>query len=275
MMSRRAFLRRFMLPGAACLVGGYSFAIERTDVEVNRYRIALPRLPAEFDGFTIVHLTDLHYGPFAGQSFFEKLVERVNGLSKDIVVCTGDYVLNRNTTTEVDAVWPILAQLQAPSGVYSVLGNHDHWADSKRSIFWLEKSGQSLRHKVLPLERDGKRIWLAGSGDLWEDHHALDPLLRTIPKEECRIILAHNPDSADRLKVETFDLMLAGHTHGGQVRFPLLGAPFMPVRNKDYTMGLVWSLKGAPVFISRGVGSTIPFRFNCAPEIALIELART
>lgn len=261
-----------MLPGVACMLGGYSFAIERTDVEVNHYRLALSRLPAEFEGFTIVHLTDLHHGPFTGEAFFEELVDRVNGMRKDIIVCTGDYVLSRNTTDEIDEIWPILSELKAPSGVYSVLGNHDHWADVQRSLYWLEKSGQGMRHRAILLERGGKRIWLAGAGDFWEDNRPLDPLLKSIPKEECRIVLAHNPDSADTLRAETFDLMLSGHTHGGQVRLPLFGAPFMPVRNKDYTMGLVRSRSGAPVFISKGIGTTIPLRFNCAPEIALVEL---
>ncbi len=274
LINRRAFLQKIMLAGGVCLTGGYSFAIERNDIEVNRYRISLPRLPAEFEGFTLVHLTDLHYGPFAGEAFFEALVERVNGLRKDIVVCTGDYVLNRKASDEVDAIWPILSQLRAPLGVYSVLGNHDHWADAERSINWLEKSGQGLLYRRVPLERAGKRIWLAGAGDLWEDHRSLDPLLAHIPADEFRVVLAHNPDSADTLQHERFDLMVSGHTHGGQVRIPFLGAPYMPVKNREYTMGLVRSKKGLPVFISRGVGTTIPLRFNCSPEIAVLELVR-
>jgi len=263
-----------ILPGVASLFGGYAFAVERRDIEVNHYHIAVRHLPPEFEGFTISHLTDLHYGPFMGTAFFERLVEQVNGLRSDIVVCTGDYVLSRNSVEEIDGIWPILSKLQAGSGVYSVLGNHDHWAGAKRSLYWLEKSGQSLRHRRISIQRGENRLWLIGSGDLWEDYRPLGSLLEGIPQGDCRIVLAHNPDTADRVQKASFDLMLSGHTHGGQVRLPLVGAPFLPVRNKDYTMGLVISQKGMPVFISKGVGTTLPVRFNCPPEIAVIKLAR-
>ena len=152
----------------------------------------------------------------------------------DVVVCTGDYVLERRGTREIDRVWPVLGGLRAPLGVYSVLGNHDHWADTTRSLERLTESGQSLRHRAQALERGGSRIWLGGAGDLWEDDLGIDTALRGVPPDECRIVLAHNPDSADQDFAARVDLMISGHTHGGQVRLPLLSSWTPNVSNQRY-----------------------------------------
>jgi len=200
-------------------------------------------------------------------------VEHANRLTLDLIVCTGDYVHERNSTTQIDQVWPVISQLSASSGVYSVLGNHDHWADTARSDYWLKRSQQDLRHKVVRLEREGQYLWLAGAGDLYEDHKKLDEVLDKIPDPECRIVLAHNPDSADTAFSKRIDLMISGHTHGGQVNIPFVGTPILPVKNKNYSSGLKVSPKGCKVFISKGIGWTIcPIRFNCYPEIAVLEL---
>jgi len=112
-----------------------------------------------------------------------------------------------------------------------------------------------------------------GGGDLWEDHIPLDELLRSIPGDECRIVLAHNPDSADTPYTARVDLMLCGHTHGGQVVIPFYGPPVLPVANHAYSSGLVTSPRGTLVFISKGIGWAVyPARFNCFPEIAVLEL---
>jgi predicted MPP superfamily phosphohydrolase len=114
---------------------------------------------------------------------------------------------------------------------------------------------------------------LAGAGDLWEDHSDLDDLLRKVPGSECRIVLAHNPDTADTKYSSRVDLMISGHTHGGQVDIPFVGTPVLPVRNKNYSSGLKRSPRGCRVFISKGIGWAIyPVRFNCFPEIAVLEL---
>ena len=132
---------------------------------------------------------------------------------------------------------------------------------------------QNSRHRVTSIDRHGSKLWLAGAGDLWEDHKSLDGLLSTIPKSDCRIVLAHNPDTADTEFSSRVDLMISGHTHGGQVRIPFVGTPVLPVRNKTYSSGLKTSLRGKKVFISRGIGWAVyPVRFNCFPEIAVLEL---
>ncbi len=249
---------------------------ERYQVQVNRYLIPVPNLPPQFHGFTIVHLTDLHYG-MVSQSFVRNVVNKANSLKRDVIVCTGDFVHRRNTDREINGVWPVLSELQAPLGVYSVLGNHDHWAGADRSFYWLQRTGQNLRHKTRSFTREGKRLWIAGGGDLWEDHRSFDHILRNVPREDCRIVLAHNPDSADTAFSERIDLIISGHTHGGQVYIPLYGTPpFLPVHNLNYNFGLKTSKKGLPLFISKGVGwGAFPVRFNCPPEIAVLELVNS
>lgn len=275
-MNRRQFLKLSAAGLAAGIIASYPLFIERSLVQVNRYRIPVPRLPRQFDGFTIVQLTDLHFGPLVSLDFLGKVIGTANALRKDVIVCTGDYVHQRDTDEEINGVWPLLARLCAPHGVYSVLGNHDHWADATRSAYWLERSGQNLRDRVHRFERGGRRLWLAGGGDLWEDHRDFDHLLRNVPEEDCRIVLVHNPDSADGDFSRRIDLLICGHTHGGQVKIPFIGTPVLPVKNKNYSSGLKASPKGQPVFISRGIGWAIyPVRFNCYPEIAVLELRST
>ena len=239
----------------------------------NVYRIPVPNLPAAFSGFRIVQLTDFHHGFLVPLKMVRAVVERANRIERDMIVCTGDYVHENDSTEAIDSVWPVVSQLNAPMGVFSVLGNHDHWADTARSRHWLRKSGQDLRHKLVSVDRGGARLWLAGAGDLWEDHAELDGILGGIPASDCRIVLAHNPDTADTAFSSRIDLMIAGHTHGGQVRIPFIGTPVLPVRNKNYTSGLKLSPRNAKVFISRGIGwAILPVRLNCPPEIAVLEL---
>ncbi len=272
-MSRRRFLT--LAGGAAGLAAAaaYPVAIERYIILTRRHRVPVPNLPPAFAGFTVAHLTDLHHGFLVPLSVIRHVVARTTRLDPDLVVCTGDFVHEKNATGEIDRVWPVLGQLRARHGVYSVLGNHDHWADTERSQYWLERTKQNLRHRTHAIERDGQRLWLAGAGDLWQDHVGLDTLLKSVPQDECRIVLAHNPDTADSQYSERVDLMVCGHTHGGQVVVPFMGPPVLSVRNRTYSSGLKTSPRGERVFISRGIGWAIyPVRFNCYPEIAVLEL---
>ncbi|MBI5234028.1 MAG: metallophosphoesterase [Deltaproteobacteria bacterium] len=269
-ITRRNFLKFAVSLGMAV---GYPVFIERYIILTNTYRIPVPNLPPAFTGLRIAQLTDLHYGNLVPLSLIRHVVKRVNALRPDMIVCTGDYVHEKNSATQIDTVWPVLSGLSASTGVYSVLGNHDHWADTDRSDYWLRRSGQYLRHKVARIERHGQSLWLAGAGDLREDHRGLDGLINRIPASDCRIVLAHNPDTADTEYLSRIDLMISGHTHGGQVNIPFIGAPILPVKNKEYSSGLKLSPRGCKVFISKGVGwAMCPVRFNCFPEIAVLEL---
>jgi predicted MPP superfamily phosphohydrolase len=271
-MNRRTFLKFAVYGGAVALVGSYPVLIERTIVHVNRYQIPIANLPPAFHGFTLAQLTDLHLGFLVSESFIEEIVHRTNRLRTDMIVCTGDYVHERNTIEEIEKVWPILSKLTAKDGVYSVLGNHDHWADSDRSLYWLERKGQNIRHECKPIYKGRDRILIGGAGDYWEDELEIDKAFACSDENECRVLLAHNPDSVDTEFNTSLSLVLSGHTHGGQVVVPFFGPPVLPVKNKDYSSGLITTPR-TQLFISRGIGWTIyPVRFNCYPEIAVLEL---
>ncbi|MCK5353898.1 MAG: metallophosphoesterase, partial [Methyloprofundus sp.] len=173
-MNRRQFLKFALYGGAVALVGSYPVFIERNIVLVNRYKIPIANLPPSFHGFTLAQLTDLHLGFLVSESFVEGIVHRTNRLRTDVIVCTGDYVQEGNTIEEIEKVWPVLSKLQAKQGVYSVLGNHDHWADTDRSLYWLERTGQNIRHACKPLYKGRERILIGGAGDYWEDELKID-----------------------------------------------------------------------------------------------------
>lgn len=261
-----------MYGGALALLGSYPVFIERNIVVVNRYKVPVPDLPHSFHGFTIAHLTDVHLGVLVTESFVTGVVDKINQLKTDAIVCTGDYVHDRNTTEEIDRVWPILSKLKARHGVFSVLGNHDHWADTERSIYWLERTGQNIRHECKAINKGKDRILIGGAGDYLEDKLGIDSAFSCSDENECRLLLSHNPDSIDTQFDTPISMVLSGHTHGGQVIIPFFGPPVVPVKNKDYTSGLIATEK-TQLFISRGIGWAIyPIRFNCYPEIAVLEL---
>ncbi len=282
-ISRRTFLRGAL---AVRLAAGYPFAIERYLVSVNHYEVPIDGLPGEFEGFRIVHLTDLHYGSLVPLSWISGVLDQALREDGDLIVLTGDYVHARDTPTELETVWPELLRLDARHGVGMVLGNHDHWADSARALLLLSESGRSLRNRSRVIRRGGAGLAIAGVGDFWEDEVSIDAALAGVDPSTPRIVLAHNPDCADLEYESRVDLFVCGHTHGGQVRVPFVGSPILPVTNRRYDQGLresghAGSVSGEPysgrsqVFVNRGIGwAVVPVRFNCPPEIAVLHLTR-
>ena len=271
-LSRRKFIKLGINAGAGALLASYPFCIERYLFQVNSYKIPVPNLPQEFNGFSIAQITDLHYGSLMPISVIEHIINKVNSVPKDMIVCTGDYIHEINSNNQIDTVWPVLMKLKAKFGVYSVLGNHDHWGDTDRSLYWLAKSGQDLRHKSVAVNMGNSRIWLGGSGDYLEDDLGIDKTFQSVHEKECKILLAHNPDTVDTEYNTRIDLTMSGHTHGGQVKLPFLGTPVIPVKNKLYSSGLIRT-KDTNLYISRGIGwAILPIRFNCYPEISILKL---
>ncbi len=254
------------------LVVGYPVFLEPHLIQVNTYRIPLPRLPAPFVGFRIAQLTDLHYGFFLPDRFLRQVIRRVNSLEPDMIACTGDFVHARGEIETIDAVWAHLKRLRAASGVWAVLGNHDHYLSFGRSLNRMIQSGMNLRHRSIPIKKGNHRIWIGGAGDHQTDAERVDQTFDGVPPEACKILLAHNPDTADTPFRTSIDLVISGHTHGGQVRVPFIAPPKMPVQHGRYISGLMQARR-TRLFISRGIGwAGLPIRFNCFPEIAVLEL---
>jgi hypothetical protein len=242
------------------------------EVEVTAVEFAVPGLPRVFDGYQILHVSDLHGGgPLARASVAERLA-RASHLTPDIVVFTGDLA---SRTDRVEAVAADLARLDGRDGRFAVLGNHDIWIGEELLTDVLSRAGfRVLANEHVALERGGHRLYLAGVKDA--SYSRLDDLpgaLRGIPDEAPVIVITHSPDLVLKPMADRAALILAGHTHGGQVVFPWLGPLYIPTRLGRRRMSGLIEVNGGRVFINRGLGEVFPpMRLNCPPQIALITL---
>lgn len=246
---------------------------------MERVDVVVPRLPEGLDGLTIAQLSDFHYDSTDAGEVIRSAVERTNQLAPDLIVLTGDYVTvspfasRSRVALDSEPCAQILADLHAPLGVFGVLGNHDHDSDPRVVSRSLEARGITvLRNFNLRIEKRGERFWIAGVDDVLGGGANLARTLQGA--DGFTVLLAHEPDYADRAASYPVDLQLSGHSHGGQVCLPLVGSPYLPPLARKYPRGLrqVGAMK---LYTNRGVGTIIlPIRFNCPPEITLLTLRR-
>jgi uncharacterized protein len=257
--------------GLGCL--GYG-AVVRDNVVISRVEVKLGRLPAEFHGFTIAQMSDIHHGPYTGLDYIGRCVEIVNSLNPDIVALTGDFTFAGRHY--IDPCGEVLKGLKARAGVYAVLGNHDYYAGAGQVARVLRNAGcEVLVDAMDRIEYRGVNLWLVGVDDLYYGTTDVYHLMRDMPREETKIVLSHNPDFIEEFAVANkhIDLMISGHTHGGQIRFPLIGAPHVSSGyGQRYIMGL--NRRGSmQIYTTRGIGTILlPTRFDCPPEIVLFTL---
>jgi predicted MPP superfamily phosphohydrolase len=259
--------------GAALIAtgGAYSALIEPHWLTIEKINVFLKRLPPEFDGFTMAQMSDLHRGPYVDDTAIRTAVEAVNPLQPDVVVLTGDFVTRDAALAETCA--QSLGVLQARSGVYAILGNHDHWTNADEVARALQAQPITvLRNAAIPIDRSGARLWIVGVDDVWERHADLDQALSLVPANQATILLAHEPDYADLAAQYSVDLQLSGHSHGGQVQLPFFGSPILPYLGRKYPRGL-YQIGSLQLYTNRGLGVVSPpVRFNCRPEITLFTL---
>ena len=272
-ISRRKFLRRILYGGvgACAALGGYPF-LEARWVRISRRQISVPMLPPEFTGTTVALLTDIHHGPFLSIGRVKAMVDDANALDADIVALGGDYVYRG--PQYIEPCIAEFARLRAKLGVYAVLGNHDHWESAPRTRAALKEAGiPEIANTGVWLANSGARLRFCGVDDLWEGTQNLDTALGDCGEGDAAILLSHNPDYAEEIRDRRVRLILSGHTHGGQVNIPFVGAPIVPSKyGEKYAQGLVKTAY-TQVYVSRGLGTIAPpVRFNCRPEIVLIQL---
>lgn len=239
---------------------------------IERVSIPLKGLPPAFDGFRIVQISDIHLYPLTRLEIVQQAVEISNQLNADLLVLTGDYVWH-----EVEAIYdlaPVLANLNARHGVYAALGNHDLWTDANIIL----RAFENIRLPVfvnqgIPITQGKSQLYLAGLDDGWSGQPNLNAALDGAPDNAPVILLYHEPDLADQVSLDKrVSLQLAGHSHGGQIRFPIMGAPLLPYLAWKYDQGL-YRVRDLWVYTNRGLGVTnIPIRYNCPPEITEITL---
>ncbi|HEX4945291.1 MAG TPA: metallophosphoesterase [Blastocatellia bacterium] len=275
-LSRRQFIKLSAASTVALGLGGIGLgAWLRTRVQLSNVTVNLPHLPAAFDGLTIAHLSDIHYGQFIPGDYVQRCVEIANDLNPDLIALTGDFTAGAKAYSE--PCGEILSGLKARIGKFAVLGNHDYYNSAGRVTRALRQAGITvLIDDKECLEKKGEKLWLFGVDELAHGNTDLVKLYRDCPPNETRITLAHNPDFIDEYvhKQQHTDFMLSGHTHGGQIRFPLLGAPHMKLLGHEYVMGLQ-RRNTMQIYTTRGIGTVgPPVRFLCPPEIVLYTLRR-
>ena len=267
-----------LLSGVALAV--WAFWVEPRSLTLTRLEIASPAWPQTAPPLRIALLADIHAaGPHDTPARCARVVARANAEGADLVLLLGDYVdLRRVKTAFVapEVIAPVLARLQAPLGVYAVLGNHDWEIGGARMARALAAAGiQCLDNAVWRLQRSGGDCWLVGVGDASLGADRLAATLEQITDLAPALLMTHSPDVFPEVPARVA-LSVAGHTHGGQVRLPWVGPLVVPSRyGKRYAYGHIVE-SGRHLFVSRGLGqSVLPMRFLCPPEIVVITLRHT
>jgi predicted MPP superfamily phosphohydrolase len=276
-MSRRARIAALVLGVVAAVpLAVWSVAIEPGELVVTTTRIALPRWPGP--PLRIVALSDIHAGaPHVDVAKLRKIVAAANAENPDLIVLLGDYVIHRvpgGSFIPPEVTAHELRPLRARLGVYGVLGNHDHWLDGPRvSRAFVAEGIPMLDGEAVRIDDRGDPFWLIGIPDIWTRWPDVPGLLKRVPKDAHVLALTHNPDIFPSLPPR-IDLLLAGHTHGGQVSLPGIGAPIVPSSyGRRFTRGHIVE-DGRHLFVTPGIGTSIlPVRFRVPPEISVVALS--
>ena len=239
-------------------------------LSIEHKRIKHDRLPEPFYGFRVVQISDVHHGPFSSKEQIEQAVDTANRLKPDIIALTGDYISKERLYAAPCA--EMLGRLKARHGVYAVLGNHDHWVDAALITDLFRAEGITvLINEGMRFEKNGAAFWLAGVDDTMVGLDDLSLALAGARRDEMKLLLAHNPVVLRRAARASVDVVLSGHTHGGQVA----------IRGERSASGKVRRrlLKGlgrqgnTQIYVNRGLGTVVlPIRYGCPPEISLLEL---
>ncbi len=283
-VSRRKFLQGAAAAtvAGALAIGSDAAIFEPNDPKVVRLEISVKRLPEAFDGFTIVQLSDFHYGELCAIPI-RRAVEIVKKLQPDMVVLTGDFITvplwshflrdRSQPANDAEPCTRMLRELRPAAGMFAALGNHDVNSDGRWITEIIESNGiPVLRNRSIPIEKGGARFWLAGVDDVLEGKPDLDLTLQSVPSAEPVILLAHEPDFADQAARYPIDLQLSGHSHGGQIWLPVVGAPWLPLLGREYPRGLR-KIGNLTLYTNIGLGTIrLPIRLNCPPEITLLTL---
>ena len=285
-LTRRRLLALGLPLAAAGTLGTAVGAFEEAQgLTVRKVVIPIRQLPPAFDGFVIAHLSDFHYHPIYTAKPILKGIQEANKLNPDVVVLTGDFVTipifgtMRKTVgairAQAEPCAELLSQLRPRQGTYAVLGNHDQSSRPAVVTESLEKHHiRVLRNQAVSLERRGSRIWLAGVDDALVGVDNLPQAISGIPTKDTTILLAHEPDIADEVAEYPVSVQLSGHSHGGQVRLPWLGPPYLPELARKYPWGLR-KVGDLSLYTNCGLGTIeLPIRLNCPPEVTLVRLVR-
>jgi predicted MPP superfamily phosphohydrolase len=251
---------------------GYAWKWEPGNVVAEPRTIRVPSLPSAFEGFKIALLSDFHLYPFTTKETIQKAVALANEFQPDIALLGGDFVYG--TAHAIVDLAPILAELNTKKGLFAVLGNHDHRQGAGIVLDGLARAEiEVLNNRGLTLQIGSDSIYLAGIDSVSAGSPLPAAAFQNRKKDQTSIVLVHEPDIIVELVNEVpVDLQLSGHSHGGQVRLPLIGAMMLPDWGQIYSLGL-YQVGRAQVYTTRGIGMIgLPIRVDCPPEVTCITL---
>jgi len=230
------------------------------------WQVEIETLPIEWDGLTIVQVSDLHFAPCYRQAYFQHVLEEAGRWQADLVVFTGDLV---DSDDAISWIVPLLSPLKGRLGSYAILGNHDYFHHPERVRGELQNAGfDEIDGRWTDLKIGRSRMAIGGTSAPW------GPSLegQRMPEADFRLLLSHTPDYFPRAARSRIDLMLSGHNHGGQIRLPAIGPVFMPsVYSRRYHRGY-YRAGSTLLHVSQGVAGKHPIRIGCLPEISLLTL---
>jgi len=257
--------------GVTALVTAAAFT-HRT--RIVRRDVAIASLPAAFDGYRIVQLSDLHCGPFASGRRVEGWVAAANRLEADLVAVTGDLIASGSTFVPVVA--RALGALRGRDGVFACMGNHDYFTEGESMATALSDNGLAvLRNRGVAIERGGERLYLAGVDDTWTGRDDLDETLAGRPAGTPTVLLAHDPALFPDAVARGVELTLSGHTHGGQIGVPFFARRWNLARVMTRFSSGFYRDGRSTLYVNHGLGTTgVPIRWLVAPEIAVLTLRR-
>ncbi len=246
---------------------------ERQELVTEVVEIRLRGLGRTFDGYRIAFLTDMHSSPLVPAWWLDRAVAAALALKPDLIALGGDFL--DDDPHFIQSLGDILGPLRAPDGVVGVLGNHDHYVGEHGVRAELVRAGvRELFNASIQLARGGDALAIAGVGDLERDIIDFDRVLHGVGETVPRIVLSHDPDVfAFWPKGVRLDLMLSGHTHGGQAWLPIVGPPYVPSQFGFRFLAGQIREGNRQLYVSRGVGSSgVPFRWRCPPELTCLVL---
>jgi len=254
------------------VVSAYAVLVRRRWFRIVTRDVTVAGLPAALDGLRVAHLSDLHIGTLTPRAWGLRWARAANAAKPDLTVVTGDLVTSGNAHDE--AIADVLGALRAPLGVFSSMGNHDYFGEEEHLVAALRARGVSvLRNEGVAIEKGGARLWLAAIDDTWTRRDDLGLALAQRPEGLATVLLAHDPERFDQAADAGVELVLSGHTHGGQVAMPFLARAlnFAKLRYK-YTLGF-YERGRSRLYVHPGLGTTgPPFRLGAAPEVTVLVL---
>lgn len=244
------------------------------DIEVTRHEVFVPDLPRAFDGYRIAFLTDTHVASFMRRGLYREAVAQTMRFAPDLILLGGDFVSFERHIPLMAEV--LLTDLQARDGIYAVLGNHDYWANADGVVAAMTaRDVRFLINRAIVLARDGERILLGGIDEIYRGKPDVDAVFARADPAMPRIVVSHHPDIVDLLDDVRIDLLVCGHTHGGQIRFPFFGSIVVPSQHEARYASGFHRVGGVLLYVSRGIGAIPPLRILCKPEVATFTLRRT